>query len=108
MANPRFQISKSSDNQFYFNLHAANGEKILTSERYTARDNAVKGIAAVKDNSQTDSRYSKLPSGSQFYFTLKAANGETIGTSEMYTTSTARDQGIESVKKNAPIAPTEG
>ncbi|MDJ0592918.1 MAG: YegP family protein [Pleurocapsa sp. MO_226.B13] len=101
----KFEIKKSKDNQFYFNLKAGNGEIILTSEMYKAKASAEKGIASVKTNAPDDGRYDrKTATNGQFYFNLKAANGEVIGTSEMYTTSSARDNGIESVKNNAPEA----
>jgi uncharacterized protein len=101
----KFVIRTSSNSQFYFNLHAANGERIFTSELYLAKAGATNGIAAVKTNAPYDSRYDrKNPSAGQFYFLLKAANGETLGRSEMYTTSAAMETGIASVKTNAPSA----
>lgn len=101
----KFEIKKSKDNQFYFNLKAGNGEIILTSEMYKAKASAEKGIASVKTNAPDDGKYDrKTAKNGQFHFNLKAANGEVIGTSEMYTTSSARDKGIESVKNNAPAA----
>jgi uncharacterized protein YegP (UPF0339 family) len=47
MGNPKFVI-KRSDDQFHFHLTAANGEIILTSERYKTRSSADNGSAAVK------------------------------------------------------------
>ena len=103
----KFEIKKSSDEQFYFVLKAGNGETILRSERYTTKSNAKNGIASVKTNAPIDSRYDrKTSTNNQFYFNLKASNGEIIGTSEMYTTSSSRDNGIESVKRHAPDAST--
>jgi uncharacterized protein len=91
--------------QFYFNLKAGNGEIILTSEMYKAKNSAENGIDSIKTNAPIDSRYDKkTATNGQFYFNLKAANGEVIGKSETYTTSSARDNGIESVKQNAPTA----
>ncbi len=48
--NGRFLISRSTDEQFYFNLLAGNGERTLTSELYPARQSAHTGIASVKMN----------------------------------------------------------
>ena len=101
MSQSRIVIRRSSDNQHYFNLIAANNEKILTSERYTSHSSAVNGAQSVKVNAPHDDRYDRLASGHQFYFTLRAANGETLGTSEMYTSRGARDEGVEAVKRNA-------
>lgn len=101
----KFEIKKSSDNQFYFNLKAANGEVILTSEMYIAKSSARNGIASVKENAPNDARFErKTASSDEPYFVLKAVNGEPIGTSEMYSSTSARDNGIQSVKNNAPYA----
>ena len=46
----RWKIKKSKDEQFYFTLSASNGEVILTSEMYTTKENAYKGIDAIREN----------------------------------------------------------
>ncbi|MNY30357.1 hypothetical protein D3C86_1644630 [compost metagenome] len=98
---------KRSGTQFTFNLKAGNGEIVLTSERYTTKQSAQSGIAAVKVNAPSDARYRKLTAtNGSSYFTLTGANGETIGTSETYSSTSARDNGISWVKLNAPGAPT--
>ena len=38
----RFEIKKSKDSQFYFNLLARNHEIVATSEMYTRKENALK------------------------------------------------------------------
>ena len=38
----RFEIKKSKNNQFYFNVVARNHEVIATSEMYTRKENALK------------------------------------------------------------------
>src|SRR5438105_5056950 len=53
----QFEIKKSKNGQFYFNLKAANGETVLTSEQYTSKAGAKNGIASVKSNAGKDSRY---------------------------------------------------
>ncbi len=101
----RFELKKSSDGQFMFNLIAPNGEVILTSERYTAKSSAEDGIDSVKTNAPLNERYDRRTSTSnEPYFVLKAANGEIIGRSEMYSSTGAMENGIASVKKNAPEA----
>lgn len=68
-----FELSKSSDNQFRFVLKAGNGETILTSELYTSKASAEKGIASVRSNSPQEERYEKkTASNGKFYFNLKA------------------------------------
>ncbi len=104
----KFEIKKSSDNQYRFNLKAGNGEIILTSELYKAKSSAEQGIASVKTNASIDGRYErKVSTSNQPFFVLKAANGEPIGRSEMYSSTSSMENGIESVKRNAPGATIE-
>ncbi|EMN3739269.1 TPA: YegP family protein [Pseudomonas aeruginosa] len=44
----KFHLKKAKDGQFHFNLHAANGEIILTSELYASQANAEAGVQSVK------------------------------------------------------------
>ena len=108
MNNPKFQIFLGADDQYYFRLLAVNGQIILGSEGYTARESCLNGIDSVKENAPLDERYlRKTTEGGGFYFTLTAANHQPIGNSEIYTTAAARDNGIESVKETAPAAGVE-
>lgn len=96
-------VLKRSGEQFMFNLKAGNGEIILTSERYGAKESAKNGIASTQTNSPKDERYErKTSTAGQPYFVLKAANGEIIGRSEMYSSTSAMENGIQSVKQNGP------
>lgn len=102
----KFELKKTADDQFMFNLIAVPpGEIILTSERYKQKAGAQNGIESVKENAPLDERYERRKSSrGEPYFVLKAANYEIIGTSEMYSSESAMENGIESVKKNAPVA----
>ncbi len=105
MASARFEIQRSSDAQFYFNLLAPNNEVILTSERYTAKASAQTGIDSVKVNAPIDARYDRREAkDASPYFVLRANNNEVIGKSEMYSSNQARDKGIDAVKTHAPGA----
>lgn len=42
-----YDVNKAKDGQYYFNLKAANGEIIGTSEMYTTKSNANRGVNAV-------------------------------------------------------------
>ncbi len=106
--NGRFLISKSKDDQFYFNLLAGNGERILTSELYTAKQSAHTAIASVKVNASFEQQYDRrIDVQGKTYFVLQGKNGEIIGKSESYSSTTAVETGIQSVKMNAPTALTE-
>ena len=53
MAEAKYEIKKSSDGQYYFNLVASNGEVVATSERYVTKSNAERGITAVRSAAST-------------------------------------------------------
>jgi uncharacterized protein YegP (UPF0339 family) len=102
-----YELKNGANGQFSFNLKAANGEIILTSETYKSKEGALNGIESVKKNSADDAQFERKKSvASQPYFVLKAKNHEVIGRSEMYTSDGAMEKGIESVKKNGPAATT--
>lgn len=104
----RFELKSTSNAQFRFVLIAANGEPLLTSETYTAKANALKGIESVRENAPIDARYErKNASNGQPMFNLRAANAQVIGTSETYSSTAARETGIAAVKKEAPTAPVK-
>jgi uncharacterized protein YegP (UPF0339 family) len=109
MPHPRFRITKGQGDAYTFNLTAANGEFILSSESYTSHSGAVRGVASVKENAQLEERFERRAArDGTMYFVLKAGNGEIVGTSEMYDGSSGRERGIESVRVNAPAAGVEG
>ncbi|HTP09082.1 MAG TPA: YegP family protein [Anaerolineae bacterium] len=102
----QFELKKSDKGQFMFNLKAANGQIILTSQRYQAKASASDGIASVKKHAADDANFERRTSAAgEPYFVLKAANNQVIGTSEMYTSIAAMEKGIASVMANAPDAP---
>lgn len=103
----KFELKTTAGEQFMFNLKAGNGEVILTSELYKAKDSAENGIDSVKRHVADDANFErKTASNGQPYFVLKASNGQIIGKSEMYSSEAAMENGIASVKKNAPDAST--
>ena len=100
-----YELKSAAGDQFMFNLKAANGEIILTSESYKSKEGALNGIESVKKNSPHDEQFERKTSkSSQPFFVLKAKNHEVIGKSEMYSSESAMEKGIDSVKKNGPIA----
>jgi uncharacterized protein YegP (UPF0339 family) len=97
----KYEMKKSSNGKFHFNLKAGNGQIILSSELYESRAAADNGIESVRKNGGDDKNFEKKDSAKgQPYFNLKAGNGQVIGKSEMYNSEASRDNGIESVKTN--------
>ena len=48
--NPKFELYKDARGEFRFRLCATNGQHILASEGYTAKESCKNGIASVKKN----------------------------------------------------------
>jgi uncharacterized protein YegP (UPF0339 family) len=100
-----FDLKTTAAGKYLFTLKAGNGEVILTSQQYDAKEGAEKGIASVRHNAPHDARFERKTSkAGEPFFVLTAENGQTIGLSEMYSSTAAMEKGIESVKKNAPEA----
>lgn len=113
-------IVKTVASGIKFDLTAANGQSILTSEVYTTAAACRKGIASVRKNAphagvenQTEEGHPVLghpkfelyqDKAGQYRFRLKARNGKIIAVSEGYTGRAGCINGIESVKINASDA----
>ena len=101
----KFLLKKASNGQFQFNLEAGNGQPILSSEQYKAKDSALNGIESVRKNAVREGAFEPLTAkDGRPYFVLKASNGQVIGQSQMYASAASCNQGMESVKKHAPGA----
>ena len=103
---------------FKFDLKAANGQIIATSEVYETKSACLNGIKSVKKNAlttkieyQTEPGWKVLTNpkfelyqdkSGQYRFRLTARNGQIIAVSEGYTSLAACENGIASVAKNAP------
>jgi len=104
----KFELKKSANGQFYFNLKSSNGQIILSSEMYKAKASAMNGIDSIRRNCKDDKCFNRLKStNGKPYFTLKAKNHQVIGKSQMYNSPKAMENGIASVKKNAKKAKLE-
>ena len=102
-----YEIKKTANGKFMFNLKAANHEVILTSEVYEQKAAALAGIEAVRTNGPNAANFElKTSSANQPYFVLKAANGQVIGKSEIYSSEAARKNGIASVMRNCTTEKT--
>ncbi|HSC83141.1 MAG TPA: YegP family protein [Pseudomonas sp.] len=101
----KFNLKKASNEQFHFNLLAGNGEIILSSEQYKAKQSALDGIESVRKNAQRAGAFEvKAAAGGKYHFVLKASNGQVIGQSQLYASEAGAVAGTESVQKNAPDA----
>ncbi len=100
-----FVLRKSSDGQYFFNLRANNNRVILTSERYTTKQSAHKGIDSVRRNAVDDKHFQrKISRRGNPYFVLTASRGEPLGSSEEYSSAVAAKKGIAAVQRVASKA----
>ena len=101
----KFELKKGRSGKFSFNLKAANGQVILTSQTYKTKAAAKNGIKSVCTNCGKKSSFEQKKSKKgQPYFVMLAANKQVIGKSQMYASKTSMMNGIKSVKKNATKA----
>ncbi len=113
-------VLKKAKTGFKFDLKAANGQIIASSEIYSSEKSALNGIESVRANSasavedQTVEGFEKLKNpkyevyidkAGEYRFRLKAKNGEIIATGEGYKAKASCLNGIKSIGKNAPDAP---
>lgn len=118
--NGFFEIKKSKDNRFVFNLYASNRVIIATSQIYSSSQSAENGANSVIANAekahiedQTSKDFSVLPypkweiykdRANQYRFRLSASNGSCICHSQGYTTKASCKNGIESIIKTVKSA----
>ena len=109
----KFDIKKSKDGRYVFNLYASNHVIVATSQVYTSSQSAVNGIRSIIANArranledQTLKSYTAMPypkwemyidKGGQYRFRLNAPNGSCIVHSQGYTTKSACKKGIDSI-----------
>lgn len=119
----KFDLKKSKDGRFVFNLLAANRVIVATSQIYSSSSAAMNGIHSVIANAEkapvedqtlknyTPVGYPKweiyLDKGNQYRFRLNASNGNCICHSQGYTTKASCKNGIESIIRTVKDAKTE-
>lgn len=116
----KFEIKKTKDDRYVFNLFASNHVIVATSQVYSSPQNAITGIksvianadkAAIEDQTQEGYELKSYPkweiykdNAKQFRFRLSASNGSCVCHSQGYTKKSNCISGIESIKKFAPDA----
>jgi len=81
----RFDTFEGSAGQFYFNLHAKNGEVVLSSEGYTTESAALNGTFSVAEAGLDTNNFEiREASNGGAYLVLKAGNHQIVAVSEVY------------------------
>jgi len=109
----RYEIKKTRDGRFVFNLYAPNSVIVATSQIYSSSQSAINGIesiianaakAPVEDQTLKSFAVKTYPkwelysdNAGQYRFRLNAPNGNCIVHSQGYTTKASCKNGIESI-----------
>ncbi len=96
-----YELSRTDAGKYRFVLKAENGDVILTSQSFEAKEDAESAIAGAQESSQVAGRYERRISGaSKPHFVVKTAVGKVLGTSEAFESEAARKEGIALVQAN--------
>lgn len=95
---------EGAEETFFFELHASNGEKLLTSEEYTSLSGAVAGIATHKANIEKNRFRITLSKKGDYIFKLLNGKNMLLCMGEHYATKSSCEHAIESTKRFASTA----
>ena len=92
------------DEMYFFELHASNGELLLSSEEYTSYNATLRGIETHKTNILRGNFKVTVSSNGDYVFKLLNGKNLLLCTGEDYTTRAACESAIESTKRFAETA----
>jgi uncharacterized protein YegP (UPF0339 family) len=104
----RFETYVGADGQHYFQLLAANGERILRSDAYKTLASAKKGITSAKKYGATEAQFQVLATDAgEAYFTLEATNGQLLALSDTYVSEANAERAVATAIQTLKTASTE-
>ena len=89
---------------YFFELHASNGEKLLSSEEYTSYSGAVRGIETHKKNILAGNFRITLSKKGHYIFKLLSGKNTLLCTGENYPSKMRCEKALESTKRFAETA----
>ena len=92
------------DDLYFFELHASNGEKLLSSEEYTSYAGAVRGIETHKKNILAGNFRITLSKKGHYIFKLLSGKNTLLCTGENYPSKIRCEKALESTKRFAETA----
>ena len=92
------------DETYFFELHASNGEKLLSSEEYTSYNGALRGIETHKANVEKGNFKITLSKKGDYIFKLLSGKNMLLCMGENYPTRARCESAIESTKRFAKTA----
>ncbi len=94
----------SNDAVFFFELHASNGEKLMSSNEYPSYSGAMAGMETHKTNIENGNFKISLSKKGDYIYKLLNAKNTLLCMGEHYATKTRCQNAIESVKRFAKTA----
>ncbi len=95
---------ENSEENYFFELHASNGEKLLTSEDYTSYQGAIRGIQTHKTNILNGNLKITLSKKGDYLFKLLSGKNMLLCLGENYPTKVACESAIASTVRFAATA----
>ena len=92
------------EEMYFFELHASNGEKLLSSEEYTSQQGALRGIETHKANIEKGNFRVGLSKKGDYIFKLLNGKNTLLCTGANYPTKLRCESAVESVKRFAATA----
>ncbi len=92
------------DEMYFFELHASNGETLLTSEEYTSYNGALKGIDTYKSNIAKDNFKITVSKKGTYIFKLMSGKNTLLCNGANYPTRMNCESAIKSTKRFAKTA----
>ncbi|MBQ8322536.1 MAG: DUF1508 domain-containing protein [Clostridia bacterium] len=92
------------EEMYFFELHASNGEKLLSSEEYTSYNGALRGIETHKANIEKGNFKVTLSKKGDYIFKLLSGKNMLLCMGENYPTKARCESAIESTKRFAKTA----
>ncbi len=94
----------SEEETYFFELHASNGEKLLSSEEYTSYAGALRGIETHKTNILRGNFRITLSKKGDYIFKLLSGKNLLLCMGEHYATRASCESAVESTKRFAKTA----
>ena len=97
----------TTEEMYYFELHASNGEKLLSSEEYTSYAGAMRGIQTHKNNIQKGNFKITVSKKGDYIFKLLSGKNMLLCMGENYPTLARCESAVQSTKRFAETAVIE-
>ena len=94
----------AAEEMYFFELHASNGEKLLSSEEYTTYAGALRGIETHKNNILKNNFRITISKKGDYIFKLLSSKNMLLCMGENYPTRARCESAIESAKRFAKTA----